>query len=125
MDNCVRGLWTSALRSGKWKQAKGALALGDGRRCVNGVLCDLYLLHAPHPRGRWEDSGILPGDAVFLDLGTDSRWSALLPPVVRDWAGLDDGDPMVGSEALSDLNDEGVSFPRLADRIDLHLGGQE
>src|ERR1041385_9228220 len=113
MNAKVKRLWLKALRSGKFKQVKGWLRKptngGDTYSyCCLGVLCEVY--HQHQGRGSWRDHRF--GDRVGYH-------SALLPPSVREWAGLDDADPVLGRKlTASILNDRGKSFNFIADRIE-------
>lgn len=112
MNPRVKELWTSALRSGKYKKCTGHLRIGN-HFCVNGVLCDL---HRKETRSRW--------------LRKWDEWqyygrSGVIPSVVLDWAGLD-GEPEINGWGLWFLNDrhdsiQGLSFEELADLIDANL----
>lgn len=41
MNQDVKALWLTALRSGKYKQATGSLQTSDNKFCCLGVLCEL------------------------------------------------------------------------------------
>lgn len=105
MNKRVKKLWIRALRSGKYTQAKDVLRDGDSFCCL-GVLCDLH-------------SGTRNG-AEWSDEFYMGR-SGTLPQAVVDWADLPSGDPEVGRTTLSALNDQGVSFADIADRIEKYL----
>ena len=67
MNNNAK-IWVEALRSGKFKQGKGALLTGEGYCCL-GVACALY-----------QEAGNRLAAKVF-----DGGW---LPDVVKIWLGL-------------------------------------
>jgi len=96
--------WADELESGNWKQAKGQLQKGDGFCCL-GVLAKML--------------GVNPGY-----LGTH------LPKEAQDKAGMrsnngcpvsgvdvDPDNSVLGSGCLVDANDNGKSFPEIADWI--------
>ena len=101
-----RKLWTAALRSGEYTQAKETLRDNrTGGMCCLGVACDISGL------GDWTgEFYITPGGANKGELQT---------PDVRDWLGLDAalGDYDSGN-SLGELNDNGVSFAAIADIIE-------
>jgi len=65
---------------------------------------------------------------MYFSCGED-RALYELPDVVREWAGLSDSDPriyagvrLVGlADRISRLNDDGMSFVEIADRIEREL----
>ena len=90
--------WLPALRSGEYKQLQGALRKGDEFCCL-GVACDLI------DRDKWDGYAIL------------QSWGDVLPTnVPRDVFPLHCF-PMQLS-VLSELNDEGYSFDKIADFIE-------
>lgn len=115
MKTSIKQKWISALRSGKYRQGRGALRRGD-KYCCLGVLCEL---------------AIQDGVKIELDVDNESRTtfdgSAGYPPVaVMDWADLSDNNPRIrpGGESdrtLAGINDEGASFETIADLIEKHL----
>lgn len=106
-------MWVRALRSGQYQQGKNFLRK-DNRYCCLGVAMDLAL-----------------ANGVKCD-NPDWGKTALLPPQVIDWFGLDGG--ATGSRGLndrltrasnrmpSDMNDNGTSFNEIADQLELHYG---
>ena len=109
MNARVKARWLKALRSGRYKQATGALRVGDGYCCL-GVLCDLA---RKSQVGEWEYTEEFDGE------------SGELPPSVVAWAGLPGPDPEVMDKrhprTLSDLNDRGANFERIAALIEKGL----
>ena len=112
----VKELWLKALRSGDYKQGKGALRSddtslrSDDTYCCLGVLCDLF-----------------PGDEWAMEEG---EWlmgseASYLPPSVMEWAGLDEHVPRVplGGRmvSLALVNDTGRPFEEIADLIEANL----
>lgn len=119
-------LWIEALESGHYQQGTGVLRRGD-QYCCLGVACDLAVRAgvaqafepAPHEQ-KWRYGA--PGE------GIGEAASIHLPPVVRDWLGLEDSSPLVVTSAawedgdmlilernfLTTLNDHGSTFPYIA-----------
>jgi hypothetical protein len=114
MDIRVKGLWTSALRSGQYKQGKECLRDEDDKFCCLGVLCDLYAKE--HPEAKWVMG------AFFDAQPADGAWTLLPPPGVQRWADLGTHDPRVKDyRSLSQLNDTGSTFVEIADMIEEYL----
>lgn len=110
MDPKIKQEWTEALRSGKYQQGRQALRVGDTFCCL-GVLCEL---HAEQTGHEWGGDGM--SDPTYLG---DYE---MLPEQVRAWAGLDTINPRIRGWKLSALNDEEeLSFPEIADLIEVHL----
>lgn len=100
--------WVEALESGNYSQGSGYLskknAFGKQVYCCLGVLCDLAVKEGviPEPSQHPDDASV----RIY------NLWSASLPPEVRDWAGMSDGNPYVDlpdpdlpSASLAFLND--------------------
>ena len=124
----IKAQWTAALRSGEYTQGPGLLhrivsffkAGGQVEEfhtfCCLGVLCDLAVKAGATAPALKDDEEFYYEDD-----------STTLPRSVREWAGLDVGDPRVrwitgernaSSESLSHLNDSGMPFEHIADLID-------
>lgn len=147
MKTEIKTKWLEALRSGDYKQAKGALVkqAEDGSKsyCCLGVLCDLakaegVVREENVPCGCGGD-----GDCSIKHLGfrgdensPDGRYRAysygVLPWPVMEWAGIDVSDPSIEVESeiyegektdrfLSGLNDSGQDFEIIADYIEASL----
>jgi hypothetical protein len=124
----ARAAWLTALRSGDYARATGALRVGDGYCCL-GVAEDV--------RGATWRASHVRDDLHVIDLEVDVEngpaESLQLTPAGADWLGLDernpsvtvwrvhdtddDGDdPVVGwtSATLAELNDEGWPFAEIA-----------
>lgn len=120
MNKEVKALWTKALRSGEYKQAKGALHRQNEGYCCLGVLCDVAVkagaMPPPWTKGR---------EGFTVRYGKTQE-GAVLPEEVMDWAELSDNEgqylDMGGDKhitlALSYQNDDGMSFADIADIID-------
>lgn len=119
MKKEVKDIWVSALRSGKYKQARDALTDGDGMCCL-GVLCDLH--REQTGQGNWENREYV----ATTSKGRKAAGSETPPVPVCEWAGLKSPNPDVPNgddlyKALSDLNDsDRLAFPKIADLIDQH-----
>lgn len=134
MNEEIKELWTTALRSGKYK--KGVFSLkqgfdGDYSYCCLGVLCELYL--EAGNVGQWTER--LDGTLRFIDENGDFS-TAALPDAVAEWAGIvkhDLSEPNFGQfgeevtvngkkyQSLSGLNDYGTLFSIIADVIQEHF----
>ena len=111
MNPEMKKKWLDALRSGGYKQGRLCLRRGDEFCCL-GVLCDISGL------GKW----LGPNDdgEDHYEVGSEYEW-AYPPKAVRDVAGLDYENPLVGVRTLGDINDEGATFEEIADLIEEHL----
>ena len=115
--------WTAALRSGEYKQGVGMLKQRrrDGSdeilHCCLGVACELAGLPS-------EPSA--PGASDFTFRDRDRRELAVLPHSAREWLGVSDDHGITFSpdEALPAMNDAGITFEVLADRIDAWVAEQ-
>lgn len=122
----VKDKWLKALRSGEYKQGKGALKTNDDKFCCLGVLCDLY--QKEHEEAKWVDSTDKNlSEGTNKDLFEDGHGSvrAGIPTdaVIR-WAGMKEPNPKVGSfggSTLAKLNDNGSTFDEIADLIEKYL----
>ena len=110
MNEQVKQKWLSALRSGDYKQTQNYLYADNGFCCL-GVLCDLY---GKEHNVEWnfdED-----GDYYRFQNNQSS-----LPRPVVEWAGVEDCDPYIDGVTLSELNDNGSTFNKIADIIEEHF----
>ena len=115
----LKGKWLEALRSGKYKQAKGVLHKFNAGYCCLGVLCDVLGKEWIEPLR--VDTGVAGHDhfvkayGFLVSEGRIERYS--LPSVVAEELGIDAGhlDVLVG------MNDQGIRFKRIAQYIDDHL----
>ena len=112
MNPEVKAKWVRALRFGAYTQTRSYLHTSEGFCCL-GVLCDLY---RQEKGGSWID-----GEECFEFDDTGAQTG--LPEVVREWAGLSEGDPEVmrdsdepeqGHTSLAQMNDDGLRFERIA-----------
>lgn len=132
MNASVKKQWVDALRSGEYKQGIHTLRRqceGQDQFCCLGVLCDLYSKAFPTAAGKW-NHGITVGDMVpFVRLDSNGEEEAeleCLPPAVREWAGLETGDPILSFAddrfCVSTLNDdERLDFNAIAHLIEEQL----
>ena len=111
MNPQIKQKWVDALRSGEYQQTQERLRKEDGFCCL-GVLCDLYI---KENNVEWE----INED----DMYRYEKHSAVLPPSVVEWAGVEDSNPYVngGIGTLSGLNDKGFTFNEIAGLIEEHL----
>jgi hypothetical protein len=126
MNKKVKALWLKALRSGKYKQARGQLKKGNGFCCL-GVLTDLYLQEMREIVASNIKFGGSPED-LLTDVYIPEPDDADLSKQVQDWAGLDSCDPNVqckkdaDMESLSYLNDtKKFTFKQIANAIEKNL----
>lgn len=138
MKQDIKERWTTALRSGEYKQGHYALRKHDENgdtHCCLGVLCDLaveagvipapelnsggeyeYQNRSPEGMDRWPEAGVLP-NAVY-------RWAELSEPnpeIAAPEGYLDKyGNPRA-FVSLAELNDNGHTFLQIADLIEEHL----
>lgn len=145
MNGKVKTAWTTALRSGDYRQISNKLSSrhSDPHNfgfCCLGVLCELAV-----DEGKTQVRGIEGAETQYGDYDSSNwpagyvpRWaSGSLPPSVQQWSGLGSPNPMLAYYdpsdvscdeegivrcSLSDLNDrEGKTFSEIADIIDAHL----
>jgi hypothetical protein len=122
MKEDIKNEWLAELRSGEWLQGAARLkkvdeSNGETRHCCLGILCEIAKRHGVAAE---EDMG---NGVMFKthELSDDSY--EFLPIGVRNWAGLSEADPWIGSveKRLSSLNDEGFDFPAIATFIEEEL----
>lgn len=118
MDKKIKKRWVAALRSGKYKQGKGALHNRQNEFCCLGVLCELAV-----------EDGVIPSPRLSGDHYLYELKHGFPPKSVREWAGEvfgEDGDPDVPTtdepyRTLSSMNDGGASFEEIAKVIQRRL----
>lgn len=120
MNKHIAERWVQALRSGQYKQGQGELHPDPESYCCLGVLCDLYRVE--QGKGEWvaKPNGQELGMFRAPNEDITEIETAVLPEVVKDWAGIQDfaGEIAGTSDSLAGLNDEGMGFPELADLIE-------
>jgi hypothetical protein len=125
MHDFVKVLWTGALLDPDAQQTKKRLGLADGGRCCLGTLCDIAVAHGIIPPPTELVCRDWSGRPTEVELIYAGSWSTL-PPVVMEWAGLTDEDPIVEDDErvvrpLSAWNDDGYTFPQIAAMIERSL----
>jgi hypothetical protein len=112
MKKKIAQKWAAALRSGKYRQAKGALcAADDAGYCCLGVLCELY--REETQKGQWISRA--------FDVG-GNRWAFKLPQSVAAWAGVRSAVGMYReTSSLMEDNDQGKTFAEIADIIEKYV----
>lgn len=111
MNSEVKAKWLQALRSGEYQQGTHGLKNPEGCFCCLGVLCNISQI------GEW--------DGVCYKTGGVGSVS-WLPLEVAQWSGIPSTgtSPFSVSETqrtLSKMNDDGCSFPEIADWIERNL----
>jgi len=101
MNQRIKNNWTTALRSGDYKQGQDALRM-DGCFCCLGVLVDIYGIEK---KEAW-------GSEAMQNDGLPSK-------AVRLWSGLSQHIFVGRLAAMNDL--EGKSFEEIADFIEEEL----
>lgn len=135
MNQEIKQAWTTALRSGEYKQTTHALQ-ADGKFCCLGVLCNIY---AKEKGVEWTTREFDPNKDNARNEGKkvgDFMGQPMVPPQeVAAWAGLEEANPhthvpYAKEEApykyntgitLAALNDSGLTFPQMADMIEYFL----
>lgn len=127
MNQEVKKEWVAALRSGKYSQTSGVLYDGDNAYCCLGVLCDIYAK-------KMKKKAFIYGDFALGTKNTGLGQYGLLPQIVMKWAELnqfatDEYDCSTdirsgkanNAKTLASLNDDGMSFEKIADIIEERL----
>ncbi len=118
MDQRIKDDWVALLRYGGLKQETGNLRnMKATSFCCLGVLCELA-----KTEGVVERYGDTDYEGEDKD-GDSSHGFGVLPDVVMEWAGLeyDNPTPKDWNKTLSTLNDNGKTFPEIADIIEKGL----
>jgi hypothetical protein len=127
MRKTVKQKWVKALRSGRYKQARGTLGrqLTNDQRsfCCLGVLCDLHAKEHNLQFSLRNETGKRPVLSYFGE-------ECLLPKEVINWAGLKKGNPLIKGrltqggdvQSLAGLNDGlKLGFKEIAKAIEKDL----
>lgn len=119
MKRYIRDAWVALLKSGKYRQGKYKLCVRDGDGysfCCLGILTEMYQserrAEGKEPLEEAERAGAV-GSTFFYGRST----AGSPPSEVREWAGLD----TLHLVMLAHLNDNGASFPQIADYIERKL----
>lgn len=102
----LKAKWLEALRSGKYRQGRGALQSYTGTFCCLGVLCDVL-----DPTG-WASNGGPEAPRMYVYRG-DER-NGYLPMLLGEAIEL----PSSLQSRLANLNDDGQSFAAIAKVIE-------
>jgi hypothetical protein len=118
MDAAIKAQWLAALRSGDYRQGKGALHYidpeGDSFLCCLGVLCVMAEYEGV-------TEGVQRSGTEFISY---EEMTALPPESVSKWAGATHINPAIiedrdgAVQTLGHLNDEGLTFEQMADVIE-------
>jgi hypothetical protein len=121
MDPALLDKWLAALRSGEYEQTKGALRR-DNSFCCLGVLCDVI-----SPDGWQKNNDKDVGSSSYCyNFDEVNRNSAVIPRTPGVKLGLyeldeDAADACRISDMAMDMNDEGKTFPEIADYLESKL----
>lgn len=132
MNSAVKEKWLAALRSGRYKQGRGALAQhdddGDMLFCCLGVLCDLYAEEHGVAEA-WGEAGDLRCDefphgpilefravADEFDSGRRGMFATGMPPSrVIEWAGMNSMNAVACDVDYYPYGDRPLFLPSLND----------
>lgn len=123
MREGVKDHWVEALRSDRFKQARGQFTYlaFEGNETTRHDCCLSVLAHLAAEDGveglEWK------GDEVYWTDPEDGSRSITndggLPPTVWEWAGVDTSDPDIGGHTAIERNDSmQQSFSEIADAIE-------
>lgn len=114
MNPVIKEQWTTALRSGKFEQGRGALNSG-GKFCCLGVLCELAVAEGVVERVEF-------GESFRYGADNEAFSYTYLPHEVVVWSGVEYTGRMKGCpDSLATINDRGASFEEIADTIEQYL----
>ena len=113
MNKRIKAKWVKALRSGKYKQARGVLRNAFGAMCCMGVLTDIRTLETGI---RYRGDGDCPDDSY--PTRATCKWAGIpyCPP--GDEHEVPDTNEMA---TLIRMNDAGSRFKKIANWIEKHL----
>lgn len=133
MKEDIKQLWIAALKSGEYKQGKGALTIiretGEEDCCL-GVLCKLAVkagVLGDNDVQIFEGFNVLGEMVTVKSYGPERDYTAL-PEEVRDWAGLQNRNPYLEEQggvrrSAAGMNDgehlgsDGQYLPQTFDQI--------
>lgn len=113
MNKWVKRKWVKALRSGEYKQAQGTLFL-DERGEVTNYCCLAVVIAEMFPGAFDGREDTYYGTSV--NVGAAQEDGRVADDLAILW-GLDQD----SQDILADMNDDGASFPAIADWIDENL----
>lgn len=127
MDPQIKQQWVEALRSSQYTQGTRALQDHFGNFCCLGVLADLYIKE--HDDVKWDETSSREFGVQEVHDGELVMESGMLPNIVAQWAGLPKNptvmtniiDPDRGTSPLSEINDAGYDFDKIATLIEEKL----
>lgn len=113
MDATIKQQWVDALRSGKYRQARGRLRDDGDAMCCLGVLCDIV---APD-NWRYEEDQYRGPDGWHQD-----NFQMGIPENLLKTVGFEVSEPIIEykgeRQAISLVNDGGATFAEIADLIE-------
>lgn len=112
MNAEIKQRWVDALKSGKYEQGRLDLRKGD-KWCCLGVLCDVVQAEIALPVTQNSEG------TVYL-FGERHR-ASVLPEEVQRLTGLSATGKLSDGRVLANLNDDGVSFSKIAGIIEDQL----
>jgi len=127
MKSSLKKKWVEALRSGKYKQGRGALWKGDNTLCCLGILCKIskhieWDTTKPYKQGEPHEAVYIFGDTIA---GAPEPSNVYLPESFAERCGLTRTGGFVDARGfkynLSVLNDKGKSFKFIASLIEKEL----
>lgn len=119
-------LWIDALRSGEYKQGRGALVTNDRldgfSHCCLGVACEVYIKHAKKG-GLSRFDGDSKNEAGFLEKPFRKNVNrGYLPEIVMNWFGFVNPNPtLIDKENVSCANandSHDLTFNQIADALE-------
>jgi hypothetical protein len=147
MNKEIGERWCTALESGEYQRGFGALTRvspdGTRRHCCLGVLTDLAVkagvtreLTGPQYAATNGGDQLVQYYSYTNDYGVGISEGSYLPKCVQDWAGLDNGNPLVPlpgddpggwvTESMAGLNDNrDYTFAQIAAVVRAQLAGKE
>jgi len=119
----IKEKWLAALRSGDYKQGRGALKRilnGEVVYCCLGVLSDLY---AKETGVAWVGEGGSSSTSFCLKIPhTNYKNYGIPAKAVQEWSGLFEAEGYGGTKGVIALNDMGFAdFHAIADEIEKTL----
>jgi hypothetical protein len=112
--------WVRALRSGKYKQGRGALNKNNKNFCCLGVVCEVAIKNKVKLKKTKNWSESKKSFTVHYD-----NEGGVLPIKVARWLGIDELNPLLKHQPASELNDQTkASFKQIADLVEEYMIGE-